>query len=430
MKILTLSNSTYGPYGYSILTKNLLKEFKKYGHEVINFGNQTLGTIIKDENGVPNLPIRFSTWYVDAFNDYLATFKPDLVISFFDVIVAEGVQIAEACQAFGVPYILHATVNYAPTSIDLIDRCKRADVVVSPSKFGINTLAQSDVQRITYIPHGIDPEKYYQDDKERAEMRKKFGVEDKFVFFMVQRNRHPQKNIPQFFGTFQNMLHHNPKMKGKCILIVLTDILEPSGGGGSPGNGLPLELLRQLLGLQNDIMFVKQEIIKEKTDYIVKATSESTPGAFYANSNLALSEHEMRKLYNMSDCLVSSSLGESFGLPIIEGQACGLPAIAPKHTTMPELIQDPEAGLLCDILEPQVSFNFSNIFQFSVISMVGCLKKMFYDEEFRKECSKNGLKNVENYYWTDIAMKDWKPLLDQFAKAVNEVDYAKGWSGL
>ena len=428
MKILTLSNSTNGPYGYSVLTKNLAREFTKMGHEVINFGNQTLGCIVKDEYGTPNLPIRFSTWYVDALQDYLITFKPDLVISFFDVVVAEGIQIAEMIREAGIPWILHATVNYSPTPIDLVDRCKRADVVVSPSKFGLRTLNESQIQNAVYIPHGIDPEKFNYEKGLKDKMKKSFGLEDKFVFLTVQRNRYPQKNMPQLFGTFQLFLSSNPEIKEKCVLLVLTDVLEPAAGVAGGGN--PLLILRQMLSLEKNVMFVNQKIVLEDKNYVVKAAPESDPDAFYANANLALDENEMRKLYNLADCLVMSSLGESFGLPIIEGQACGLPAIAPKHTTMIELIQEPETGILCDILETQICANFSNVFLFSAFSMAGAMKKMYFDNKFLKKCGKNGIKNVKNYLWKNIAQENWGEFLTHFEKISAEVNYHTGKMGL
>jgi glycosyltransferase involved in cell wall biosynthesis len=43
-------------------------------------------------------------------------------------------------------------------------------------------------------------------------------------------------------------------------------------------------------------------------------------------------------LYSCMDVLANPSLGEGFGIPIIEAQACGTPVIVNDHTSMPELV--------------------------------------------------------------------------------------------
>ena len=45
-------------------------------------------------------------------------------------------------------------------------------------------------------------------------------------------------------------------------------------------------------------------------------------------------------LYSMSDVLLSVSMGEGFGIPVIEAQACGTPVITSDWTAQPELCGD------------------------------------------------------------------------------------------
>ncbi len=44
-----------------------------------------------------------------------------------------------------------------------------------------------------------------------------------------------------------------------------------------------------------------------------------------------ISESEIPKLYRMADCHVTATRGESWGLPIGEALACGLPVILPEN---------------------------------------------------------------------------------------------------
>jgi glycosyltransferase involved in cell wall biosynthesis len=56
---------------------------------------------------------------------------------------------------------------------------------------------------------------------------------------------------------------------------------------------------------------------------------------------------EMAQWYNALDVLLAASMGEGFGVPIVEAMACGTPVIGTRCSTMPELIPD-YAGWLVD----------------------------------------------------------------------------------
>jgi glycosyltransferase involved in cell wall biosynthesis len=55
----------------------------------------------------------------------------------------------------------------------------------------------------------------------------------------------------------------------------------------------------------------------------------------------------LRELYQASDFLLTTAKAEGLGLPILEAMACGLIAIAPKHTALEEHLSDGR-GLLFD----------------------------------------------------------------------------------
>lgn len=58
----------------------------------------------------------------------------------------------------------------------------------------------------------------------------------------------------------------------------------------------------------------------------------------------SFSDHEMAGIYNSSDCYVSASSGEGFGLTPAESAACGKPVIVPNNTSHTEVF-GPEAFL-------------------------------------------------------------------------------------
>ena len=51
--------------------------------------------------------------------------------------------------------------------------------------------------------------------------------------------------------------------------------------------------------------------------------------------------------YQSSDALLFPTRLEGFGLAALEAQACGLPVIASRNTSIPEVVRDAESGILC-----------------------------------------------------------------------------------
>ncbi len=64
-------------------------------------------------------------------------------------------------------------------------------------------------------------------------------------------------------------------------------------------------------------------------------------------------EHILNELYNCGDVFITNHLGEGWGLSVTEAMAAGTPVIAPRNTSMPEILgQDSERGYMyeCDDL--------------------------------------------------------------------------------
>ncbi len=74
----------------------------------------------------------------------------------------------------------------------------------------------------------------------------------------------------------------------------------------------------------------------------------------------------------------------SVGMPILEAMQCGCPVITSNLTSMPEVIGD--CGIQIDPKKDE--------------DLIKAFEKMYFDKEFREECSKKGLERAKEFTWS------------------------------
>lgn len=415
MNIMIFSNPSYAYYGYSIVTKNLAKGLKNAGHNVIVFGNVTMGATLKDENGVTNIPMCFNAWGSDIIEAYLRAYKIDILITILDVWQPEMQYLPTLCEKLKIPMITHATIRSEPLSPMLAAYFERTRHIVSPSMFGQKTaMAYPPIARkVNYIPHGVDTSIYYPDLNMKNEMKKKLGYEGKFVFLAVGRNKSMQKNYPTLFHAYKNLLVNYPETVDKTIMHVHAYPYELGA--------VDLDMFNQMTmsDFPNNIKFT---FVKPNDDWSsIEIVNQNEPGSMLNQPNFGLPETEMAKLYNMADCMVSTSEGESFCLPVLESMACGVPQVFPNHTTGPELIESPQTGLLSDI---ECRYTHPDITDVAYVSPFHTSKNMqhiFFNDEDREKFSKNAALFAKDYDWNNVVQMWINCINDVMLKARSNI---------
>jgi len=136
---------------------------------------------------------------------------------------------------------------------------------------------------------------------------------DRFIVGMVAANKdYPsRKALPQAIEAFAEFNKRHPD----TLLYLHT---AKGNAGNSPKVNIP-ELIKHLEangypGISNSIAFVDQYM------YLI-----GLPTAYMVDA------------YRAMDVLLSPSMGEGFGIPIVEAQSCGTPVITGDWTSMSEL---------------------------------------------------------------------------------------------
>lgn len=244
------------------------------------------------------------------FHEIVEHFRPDVVIMYGDTYMFDYVFDHPDRNKFHLG--IYVAIDGAPVPNGWANSFKRADTVVTFSKFAVKAIKDRAGIDAILIPHGIDYPMWSMPlpgETVKNKKRELFNTsEDIFVFGMVARNQ-PRKNIPAFYEAFAAHSKNHPNSR-----MLLHSV--------NKDQGWELNLLAHEFSIKDKI-FIPANITPQH----------------------GISNKDLRLVYNCMDIHVNTAWGEGFGIPIIESMACGVPNIAPAYTTGPEFIDENKAGI-------------------------------------------------------------------------------------
>jgi glycosyltransferase involved in cell wall biosynthesis len=176
--------------------------------------------------------------------------------------------------------------------------------------------------------------------------KEKYKLPDNFMFFLG--NTDPKKNTPNVLKAFADF---NKKSKTKYKLVML-DYEENA-----------------LKAILNDIGSPETRNDIHLTGYVVNT--------------------DLPAIINQCKVFLYPSLRESFGIPILEGMACGVPVITSNTSSMPEIAGD--AAAIVDPFKPE--------------EILAAIERILADEKFRNELCEKGIERAKLFSWRNMAVK-------------------------
>jgi len=299
---------------------------------------------------------QFGAWKFDAA---VADFKPDIVIDIRDNWMLTW-QLRSPFRKW-MKLVWMPTVDAEPQHEDWIADYEQADIILSYSDYGINTLMRQS-QKMKVFPRpmrpGVDIEGFKPEDREI--IRAKYGIKSDIpVIGTVMRNQ-SRKLYPDLLDAFSRM---KKKYAGESVVDKSVLLLHSCWPDNAFSYDYPRHFMRlqgypwmqnHFKGIKNSILQtfmchddacrknhigyamaihgrpIQQNVVPMPCPHCGKnsATCPTTGKGF---NREALSE-----VYNLMDLYVQCSICEGDGMPIQEAKACGVPTLVMDYTAMRE----------------------------------------------------------------------------------------------
>lgn len=238
----------------------------------------------------------------------------------------------------------------------ILDKCRRIITVSNFEMENIITKLRIPRERMAMIYNGYN--EWFHPIEDTQEVFKKYIPENGFFFFLG--NTDPKKNTERTLIAYSNYLNRSQVKRN----LLMAD-LDP-------------EYLNGIID-RNHIENIREHIVM--------------PG-YIINSDLPY-------IYNNAFAFLYTSLRESFGIPLLEGMACGVPVITSNTSSMPEI-----GGKDAILINPEHSDEITDV-----------MLKLETDNAFYEKQKEIGLERAKLFSWRKTA----EQLLKLYEEVGNEL---------
>lgn len=391
MRFTWLSNCPWTPTGYGQQTALFTPRITNAGHPVgviSTYGHQ--GNAI-NWNGVQVFGNSFHPYAMDIMHGHSKTFNADALITMIDV------QVMELEGLLGTPWLPWFPVDHATIPPVIFDKISKSYHPIAMSKSACVEMDKTNLD-YSYVPCGIDTKVFKPSPMIEAREEMKLPA-DKFIVGMVAMNKgNPSRkafhqNIAAFAALKQKY--------GDCVLYLHTI-------DGSRNGYETVDLISycKALGLSYGYAFTEQA---QNVDVIF---------ADQYGMTLGYDPAMMAKLYSSFDVHLLVTMGEGFGIPIIEAQACGCPVIVGDWSSMPELVF---SGWKVDKKDAEPIYTNLQAFQYlpravAIAEKLDAAYQMRGNQDYRHRA----IAGPQMYDADRIMTKYWLPTIEKIAGKLQE----------
>lgn len=377
MKILIASNGGWCNTGYGIQTGYWAPRLKSLGHDVEVFAFYGLRGNKIEYDGVTYYPKANQKHGADIIEARVKRLRPDVLITIYDPWVFPSDLGKRIRPTLWIPWM---PVDHDPVPGLVLSKIESAYKPVSYSKWGRRMLRDAGVANAGYIPLGVDTSIFNRDIISKKKARDFMDLpQDGFIVGHVGVNKEypSRKCFDLNMQAFRILLEEEPN----AHLYIHSYV-------GTEKGGLNLVNMAKAYGIEKHVHFPDQ----------YRYVDGFTP-------------KEMACMYRSLDVYLGTTRSEGFGLPIVEAQACGVPAITTEFSSMPELTA---SGWLVEPVMKIMTMLYSHQ---SLPSVEGTAKRLIESSKLSKsayeQVSQSASRFAEDFDCDKLLSKYWEPFLKE-----------------
>ncbi|MBI2036716.1 glycosyltransferase family 4 protein [Candidatus Microgenomates bacterium] len=257
------------------------------------------------------------------------------------------------------------------------------------------TKLHCDIQVIRVIGEGVDVDKFKipafaeasagKQNSKIEQVLRRYNIPKPYILFVGTIQ--PRKNLVRLIEAFAQITSRSVNQKTQSVsksavqknqTIRESDISELPKHRFTELSGLTLVLVGKPGWMYEEIYAVPKRLgLSDKVKFL----------NFVSDQDLAI-------LYKEASVFCLPSLYEGFGLPVLEAMAAGVPVVASKTSSLPEIVGD--SGVLVD--------------PYDAHDIAQGLKKILQNQKLRETLIKKGKERVEKFSWVKTARQTLKVL--------------------
>lgn len=393
MKILLYGDYFQDASGFAKEFRDIIPTFLKKGHEVRQVALKYDGLTTKNEIFCyPTMMGGAGGHFApEVLRRAILDFEPDIILSIGDYFSLPFL-VPVISRPYKKPFkFIHwGVVDGEPIDRKATHASTWVHHHIIHSKFGKKALEKSLSVYLNYhkeldadvIYPAVDP-KVYKPIKDVDALRKKYGLQDKFVVLFLSRNQY-RKNVPVLMEAVKKIKKVIPQI---TLLVHSIPTVSPEG----LPEGYDLDGIAKYLEIENNVAAI---------------TSKGT---------IVLPPELINIAYNLSDVVCVPTMGEGFGLFLTEAMAVGKPNVCTDCSSITELLSDNRGYLV----KPAAHVFNGGTTKHAIINsedLANALFTVHNDKNLREKYINNGKKFVKELTPDKVANR----LLDIFHKVVKE----------
>lgn len=252
--------------------------------------------------------------------------------------------------------------------IPVLQRCQR---LLGMADFGLNQMKKDYQGPVGKVPLGVDTRYFHPVSAEqKLQLRHEWELPAQGFIFLTVANNFWRKGIEYAVQSFYHYCQKHPEAGAHSFLYLHTE--------RTP------ELIEQIQGLQ--------------LQHKVLITPQYDP------IKSPISTQKLAELYQLSDAFLLTTLGEGFGMTLIEAQASGLPVIASDNSVIREVTQGNALYIPCPHQAPgKTGGRMVWMSAPDPVEAAFLMYQLYSDNAQYFQLAEKGLQDVRHYNWDATA---------------------------